>query len=147
MCEWDSGFPDVVICTISCGCRPGSDGPGEAENAESKVKFDHSSLTTTTTIAPLTPTSYLATSQACRCLHPDLGELVAVGKETISNCILEKDRLKVVNAHDAACSETSHVLQYSFPNVSFIEIHIYLVTNVGPAFGLSKLIRSAQDNK
>jgi hypothetical protein len=50
--EPDSGFPDVVICTISCGRRPGS----EAENAESKVKFDHT-LTTTTTIAPLTPTS------------------------------------------------------------------------------------------
>ncbi|KIM85930.1 hypothetical protein PILCRDRAFT_5032 [Piloderma croceum F 1598] len=38
-------------------------------------------------------------------------------------------------------------LQHLFPEVSFIEIYFHFITDLGPSFGPSKLVRSAQDNK
>jgi hypothetical protein len=35
----------------------------------------------------------------------------------------------------------------SIISVSFIEIHVHLVTDLGPSFSLSKLVRSTQDKK
>jgi hypothetical protein len=44
-------------------------------------------------------------------------------------------------------TETAPALKHLFPDVSFVEIHIHFVIDLGPSFSLSKLVRSGQDNK
>ena len=65
----------------------------------------------------------------------------------INDCIFEKDHLIVVNTRDAVFTETASSLQNLFPNVSFTNTHLHFVTDIGPSFNLSKLVRFAQDNK
>jgi hypothetical protein len=65
----------------------------------------------------------------------------------IDACSSKKDRLKVVNARNAVFTETAPTLQHPFDDVSFIEVHFHFVTNLGSSFGLSKLVRSSEDNK
>jgi hypothetical protein len=55
--------------------------------------------------------------------------------------------LKIANARNAVFTETAPSLQHPFDDVSFIEIHFHFVTELGPSFGLSKLVRSAHDNE
>jgi hypothetical protein len=63
------------------------------------------------------------------------------------NLHFEKDRLKIANARNAVFTETAPSLQHPFDDVSFIEVHFHFVTELGPSFGLSKLVRSADDNE
>jgi hypothetical protein len=54
--------------------------------------------------------------------------------------------LKIVKARNPVFTENMPSLQHPFDDVSFIEVHFHFVTDLGPSFGLSRLVRSSGDN-